>query len=102
VVRDWRGRYGIAAEHVWDHKVIDPTRRKDPRNFNHADFVAWAEPNDDPMPNNEQGTPAVLANKSRWWMEEMQRQYEVGNLARAQAIRLSLIALLYRLEQALA
>lgn len=52
----------------------------------------------EPLPNDEQGPPAVLANKARWWCEEMQRQFEAGNLDRAQAIRLSLIDLLYRLE----
>ena len=40
--------------------------------------------------------------ESQWWAEEMHRQYEAGNLDRAQAIRLSLIDLLYRLEGALA
>ena len=35
-------------------------------------------------------------------MEQMQRQFEAGNLDRAQAIRLSLIELLYCLERELA
>jgi len=52
----------------------------------------------EPLPNDEQGPPSVLAQKARWWAEQMQREYEAGNTERAQAIRLSLIDLLYRLE----
>lgn len=57
-------------------------------------------PEDEPV-----ATPAVLADKVRWWMEESVRQDEAGNTARATAIRYSLIklsgGLLYRLERAL-
>jgi hypothetical protein len=42
--------------------------------------------------------PAIIAQKTRWWLEEEQRQHEVGNTPRADAIRRSLIQLLYRLE----
>lgn len=52
----------------------------------------------EPLPNDEQGPPMMLAQKARWWAEQMQREYEAGNTERAQAIRLSLIDLLYRLE----
>jgi hypothetical protein len=55
----------------------------------------------EPLPNDEQGPPAILAQKARWWCEEMQRQFEAGSLERAEAIRLSLIDLLYRLERGL-
>lgn len=54
-----------------------------------------------PLPNDEQGNAKLLAVKARWWAEEMQRCFEAGNLARAEAIRLSLIQLLYRLEMML-
>jgi hypothetical protein len=52
----------------------------------------------EPLPNDEQGPPALLAQKARYWAEEMQRQFEKPDLARAQTIRLSLIQLLIRLE----
>jgi hypothetical protein len=63
---------------------------------------SWAMPPErEPLPEDERGEPPLLAEKARWWLEEMQRQYEASNLERAQAIRLSLITLLYRLEGAL-
>ena len=46
-----------------------------------------------------EGITAEPANKARWWAEQMQREFEAGNLDRALAIRLSLIDLLYRLER---
>ena len=55
----------------------------------------------EPLPNDEQGPPWLLAQKARYWAEEMQRCFESGRLERAQAIRLSLIDLLYRLENEL-
>ncbi len=55
-----------------------------------------------PLPEDETATdPATLAEKCRWWLEEEQRQREAGNEARANTIRLSLIKLLYRLEDSL-
>lgn len=53
------------------------------------------------LPEHEQGEPDVLAEKARWWLEEMQREHEHGHLERAEEIRLSLIRLLYRLEDTL-
>jgi len=52
----------------------------------------------EPLPNDEQGPPVVLATKARWWCEQWRREHEAGNTARADAIHLSLIDLLYRLE----
>ena len=45
--------------------------------------------------------PALIAEKIRWWLEEMERQYQSGNTGYAQRIRLSLIQLGYRLERIL-
>ena len=103
VVREWCDRWGITEAHIWEHKTIDPTRRSDPRNWDRAGFLArvWPPVQAEPLPNDEQGPPALLAQKARWFLEEMQRQYEAGNLDRAQAIRLSLIDLLGRLEREL-
>lgn len=56
----------------------------------------------EPLPNDEQGPPALLVQKARWWLEQMQREFEAGNLERAWTIRLSLIELLYRLEREMA
>ncbi len=54
------------------------------------------------LPEEEAATdPATIAQKCRWWAEEMQRQFQAGELAYAERIRLSLIQLLYRLENAL-
>ncbi len=55
----------------------------------------------EPLPEDEQGESARLAEKARWWAEEMQRAYEGGRLRRAEEIRLSLIKLLYKLENTL-
>ena len=41
---------------------------------------------------------ATLTEKLTWWLEEMQRQYETGNIERAQLIRISLIKLGYRIS----
>jgi hypothetical protein len=67
-------------------------------------MIAWPvepEPEPEPLPNDEQGPPAVLAQKARWGLEQMQREFEAGNLGRAWAIRLSLIELMYRVEREL-
>lgn len=45
--------------------------------------------------------PATVLEKTRWWLEEMQRQFEAGNVARADEIRLSLIQWMYERENAL-
>jgi hypothetical protein len=45
--------------------------------------------------------PAAILEKTRWWLEEMQRQFEAGNVARADEIRLSLIQWMYEREDAL-
>lgn len=56
----------------------------------------------EPLPEHETATDAeTLAEKCRWWLEEEQRQREAGNEAQANAIHLSLIKLLYRLERTL-
>lgn len=53
------------------------------------------------LPTDETATDAkTLVQKSRWWLEEMQRQHEAGNTAYAERIRLALIQLLYRAEAA--
>jgi len=36
--------------------------------------------------------------KVRWWLEEYAREYEAGNLGRAEELLYSLIKLAYRLE----
>ena len=53
------------------------------------------------LPTDETATDAkTLVQKSRWWLEEEQRQREAGNTAYAERIRLALIQLLYRAERA--
>ena len=52
-----------------------------------------------PLPEHEQGDLIHLLDKLRWWLEEMQRMYEQGNLERANEIRLSLIKLSYRISK---
>jgi murein DD-endopeptidase MepM/ murein hydrolase activator NlpD len=54
----------------------------------------------EPLPNDEQGAPAVLATKARWWAEEEER-VRGDDAVRADSIHSSLIALLYRIEDAL-
>lgn len=66
-------------------------------------LIVWDEPaNVEPLPNDEQGDAHTLAQKARWWTEQWKRESDAGNTARAEAIRLSLIDLLYRLENMLA
>lgn len=60
----------------------------------------------EPLPQHELATSAdVLAQKVRWWAEELARQLQAGNEARARAILDGLISLeyglMYRLERAL-
>jgi len=62
---------------------------------------AVPEPEPEPLPNDEQGPPSVLAQKIRYWLEEEQRQRH-ENPARAEAIHASNIDLAYRLERELA
>ena len=58
-------------------------------------------PATEPLPEHETATDMrTLTDKVRWWFEEYTRQVEAGNLARAEAIRYSLITLMYRLENA--
>jgi hypothetical protein len=45
--------------------------------------------------------PATVLEKTRWWLEEMQRKYETGEIEAAEQIRLSLIAWMYSREQLL-
>lgn len=55
----------------------------------------------EPLPNDETATDVpTLAEKTRWWLEELIRQLEAGELDRARAIRYSLVELMSRLEQA--
>lgn len=60
----------------------------------------------EPLPENEpDGSASFLAEKVRWWTEQMARQRESGHAERADAILYSLIkpqgGLLYRLERKL-
>ncbi len=48
-----------------------------------------------PLP---EGEPQATATKVRWWLEEYAREYEAGNLGRAEELLYSLIKLAYRLE----
>jgi hypothetical protein len=62
-------------------------------------ILSPAPPVHEGLPEDETATDAAtLAQKCRFWLEEMQRQTQAGNLAYAERIRLSLIQLLYRLE----
>lgn len=55
----------------------------------------------EPLPNDETATDVpTLAEKTRWWLEELIRQLEAGELERARTIRYSLVELMSRLEQA--
>lgn len=95
-------KYNIPRENCYRHSDI-AKGNQDPRNFDWGRFldeVYGAER--EGLPEDEAVTdPAKIAEKIRWWTEEMQRQYEAQQLERANAIRLSLIKLLYRLENAL-
>ncbi len=67
-----------------------------------AEIVARTAPVRLPLPEDETASdPASLADKARWWHEEMARQIEAGNGDRARSILMSLIRLIYRLERAL-
>jgi len=67
-----------------------------------SDILTPPPPVHEGLPEDETATdPATISQKCRWWAEEMQRQWEGGNTAYAQRIRLSLIQLLYRLENVL-
>lgn len=58
-------------------------------------------PHPDPLPNDETATDLVtLAQKVRWWLEELIRQIEKGEAERVRAIGYSLVKLMYRLEEA--
>lgn len=46
-------------------------------------------------------SPMLISQKARWWAEEMERKAESGDFDQAEVIRLSLIQLLYRLENVL-
>jgi len=63
---------------------------------------AAPEPAPEPLPNDEQGPPRLLAQKAVYWEEEQQRQVDAGNHERATDIRLSQIDLLIRLRDELA
>lgn len=70
----------------------------------HVDETAGETPGSTYLPHYTEADvwePAVVLEKSRWWLEEMQRQFEVGNTARADEIRLSLIQWMYSRENAL-
>lgn len=55
----------------------------------------------EPLPNDETAIDVpTLAEKTRWWLEELIRQLEAGKLERARDIRYSLVELMSRLEQA--
>ena len=90
--------YTLGAEQTWwDFELKEPEVR---------DFTAWQisvipAPRE-PLPMDETATdPATLADKCRWWMEEMRRARESGRPDRADEIHLSLIQLHYRLEETL-
>lgn len=55
----------------------------------------------EPLPNDETATDVpTLAQKTRWWLEQLARQIEAGHEDRARAILYSLVDLMYRLEEA--
>jgi hypothetical protein len=102
---------------IWDFTIYDPVRDQlsntlllDTDGLNGArnqyevtvlwSLAAIALPTDEP-----DGAPAFLADKVRWWQEEMAREIEMNHMARAKQIMYSLIdrerGLLYRLERKL-
>ncbi len=97
---------GIPRERVLRHADVDPEHRTDPRGLDWQAFLdrlyGTVKPQPAGLPEHEMATDApTLASKARWWLEEEQRAAQAGNEARANEIRLSLIKLLYRLENAL-
>lgn len=106
VVREWCDTWGITAEHIWEHKTIDPTRRSDPRNWDRAAFLrrVWPPPAEPYLPTNDpfmqaRKTPQERYEGIRWWIEERRRQYEAGAIAYADQIDMALIEQMYKWEQ---
>ena len=63
---------------------------------------SWQMPPEQlPLPEDEEGPPELMADKIRWWVEELDRVTETGDHDRAREIRKSLIVLAYRHEFAL-
>lgn len=66
------------------------------------EIVARTAPARELLPEDETARdPATLADKARWWHEELAREIQAGNEQRARDILMSLIELMYRLERAL-
>jgi hypothetical protein len=96
VVREWCDKFGITAEHIWEHKTIDPTRRSDPRNWDRAAFLnrVWPPAPVPNLPSTDALTLAAIASgdvyqmyqKRRWWNEESVRVLKAGDTERALAI----------------
>jgi hypothetical protein len=97
VVSEWCDKFHIEAAHIWEHKTIDPTRRKDPRNWNRAAFLDRVWPPIPPslwLPSTDPLTLAAIASgevyqmfvKRRWWNEFAVRQMKDGAFVRALAI----------------
>jgi murein DD-endopeptidase MepM/ murein hydrolase activator NlpD len=65
------------------------------------EYIATHRPGTAHLPESETATDvATLAQKARWWLEELERLQKAGDMARAEEIRRSLIRLLYRVENA--
>lgn len=64
--------------------------------------TAEPEPAPEPLPEHETATdPETLAEKCRWWSEEITRALEAQEWERARRLHVSLTRLLYRLERRL-
>lgn len=106
VVREWCDRWQITAEHIWEHKTIDPTRRSDPRNWDRAAFLRRVFPpvQEPYLPTNDpfmqaRKTPQERYEGVRWWLEERKRQHEAGKEEYADQIDVALIEQMYKWEQ---
>lgn len=84
--------FGVAS--IWRDVVAEYTIS--------APVAPPAPPPHEGLPMDETATDAkTLVQKSTWWLEEMQRQFEADKLDYANRIRLSLIQLMYRAENSL-
>ena len=90
---------------VWSHQGWPSFEMDEAVSSLYTNYVKNLQPVPPPhegLPTDETSTnPKILVQKSRWWLEEMQRQYEAGKLDYANRIRLSLIDLMYRAENSL-
>ena len=89
------------ADPMWRSWELEQAQAEDVGAYVEGDY-AVVDPPYEGLPEDETTTdPAVMSEKIRWWSEESQRQYEAGNVARANSIRISNIQLCYRLENLL-